>query len=175
LRRSFRSSHILFPIKTDATAAGSAFDLDHLSLSAKDRAAIPQAVYEKAEGDGIAKRKLGPDALWLHLKPLWPDDKPHLSIGEMTEWFAAYVYLPKLRDGVVLQGAIREAVSKLDPAFGYADAFDESLRGYRGLVWAKATPSSCRRQPSSCGSRSLSISSGGRRRRQVRGQAPAAD
>jgi hypothetical protein len=30
-------SHILFPIKTDATAAGSAFDLDHLSLSAKDR------------------------------------------------------------------------------------------------------------------------------------------
>jgi uncharacterized protein len=133
-------SHILFPIKTDATAAGSAFDLDHLSLSAKDRAAIPQAVYEKAEADGIAKRKLGPDALWLHLKPLWPNDKPHLSIGEITEWFAAYVYLPKLRDGVVLQGAIREAVAKLDPAFGYADSFDESSSEYRGLVWAKAAP-----------------------------------
>lgn len=133
-------SHILFPIKTDATAAGSAFDLDHLSLSAKDRAAIPQAVYEKAEGDGIAKRKLGPDALWLHLKPLWPDDKPHLSIAEITEWFAAYVYLPKLRDGVVLQGAVRDAVAKLDPAFGYADSFDESSSEYRGLVWAKATP-----------------------------------
>ena len=67
-------------------------------------------------------------------------DKPHLSISEITEWFAAYVYLPKLRDGVVLQGAIRDAVAKLDPAFGYADSFDESSGEYRGLVWAKAAP-----------------------------------
>ena len=59
-------SHILFPIKTEATLAGSAFDLDHLSISSKDRAAIPLAVYEKAKNDGIAKEKLGPEALWLH-------------------------------------------------------------------------------------------------------------
>ena len=44
------------------TTAGSAFDLDHLSIASKDRAAIPAAVYEKAKNDGIAKEKLGPDA-----------------------------------------------------------------------------------------------------------------
>jgi hypothetical protein len=38
----------------------------------------------------------------FHLKPLWPDDKPHLAISEVADWFAAYVYLPKLRDRVVL-------------------------------------------------------------------------
>ena len=133
-------SHILFPIKTEATVAGSAFDLDHLSISSKDRAAIPLAVYEKAKNDGIAKEKLGPEALWLHLKPLWPEDKPHLGVAEVADWFGSYVYLPKLRDRVVLDAAIRDAAGKLDPSFGFADRFDEAAGKYVGLVWAKSLP-----------------------------------
>lgn len=133
-------SHILFPVK--AAAAGVAFDLDHLSIASKDRAAIPVAVYEKAgpRGDGIAKERLGPDALALHLNPLWPEDRPNLGIGEVADWFASYAYLPKLRDRVVLENAIRDAVGKLDPAFGYADSFDEVAERYVGLVWAKGAP-----------------------------------
>lgn len=138
----FAWSHILFPVKTEATTAGAAFDLDHLSIASKDRAAIPAAVYEKAgpRGDGIAKEKLGPDALALHLKPLWPEDRAHLGVGEVADWFASYVYLPKLRDRLVLEGAIRDAVGKLDPSFGYADRFDEVDSAYTGLAWAKAPP-----------------------------------
>lgn len=133
-------SHILFPIKTEATIAGSAFDLDHLSIASKERAAIPATVYEKAKNDGIAKERLGPDALWLHLKPLWPEDRSHLGINEIADWFASYVYLPKTRDRVVLEGAIRDALGKLDPAFGYADRFDEATGAYAGLAWAKTPP-----------------------------------
>lgn len=133
-------SHILFPVK--AAAAGVAFDLDHLSIASKDRAAIPVAVYEKAgpRGDGIAKERLGPDALALHLKPLWPEERPHLSVSEVADWFASYAYLPKLRDRVVLENAIRDAVGKLDPAFGYADDFDEAAGRYVNLAWAKTPP-----------------------------------
>ena len=133
-------SHVLFPLKTEITTAGTPFDLEHISISAKDRAAIPEAVYEKVKNDGIAKEKLGPDALWLHLQPLWADDKPHLSISEVAEWFAAYVYLPKLRDRVVMETAIREAVAKLDPMFGFADGFDQTTAQYQGLIWAKSPP-----------------------------------
>lgn len=133
-------SHVLFPVKTESTAAGAAFDLDHLSISSKDRTTIPAAVYEKAKGDGIAREKLGPDALWLHLKPLWPEDKAYLRISEIADWFAAYVYLPKLRDRVVLEATIRDAVAKLDPAFGYADGFDETTATYTGLIVAKSPP-----------------------------------
>ena len=133
-------SHVLFPVKTEGTAAGSAFDLEHLSISSKDRTAISAAVFDKAKGDGIAREKLGPDALALHLKPLWPTDKPHLTIAEVADWFAAYVYLPKLRDRVVLETAIRDAVAKLDPAFGYADGYDEATASYTGLVVAKSPP-----------------------------------
>lgn len=138
----FAWSHILFPVKTEATTAGDAFDLDHLSIASKDRAAIPAAVYEKAgpRGDGIAKERLGPDALALHLKPLWPDDRAHLGVGEVAEWFASYVYLPKLRDRVVLEGAIRDAVGKLDASFGYADRYDEATNTYVGMAWAKSVP-----------------------------------
>lgn len=135
-------SHILFPIKTEATEAGRAFDLDQLTLASKDRAAIPMAVYDKVgpKGDNVAKEKLGPDTLWLNLKPLWPEERSHLAISEIAEWFASYVYLPKLRDRVVLEGAIRDGVCKLDPAFGYADRYDQAHDTYSGLAWAKGLP-----------------------------------
>lgn len=41
---------------------------------------------------------------------------------------------------MVLDAAIREAVAKLDPAFGYAESFDEASKSYSKLIWAKAPP-----------------------------------
>jgi hypothetical protein len=58
----------------------------------------------------------------------------------VADWFASYVYLPKLRDRVVLEAAIRDAVAKLDPAFGYADGYVEATATYTGLVVAKSPP-----------------------------------
>ena len=133
-------SHILFPVQS--ATPGSAFDLEHLSIASKDRAAIPAAVYEKAgpRGDSIAKETLGANVLALKLEPLWPEERSHLAIAEVADWFASYAYLPKLRDRVVLENAIRDAVGKLDPAFGYADSVDETTGRYVGLAWAKAPP-----------------------------------
>ena len=131
-------SHILYPMKSDT--AGKPFDLEHDPITARDRAAVPIVVYDKAKADGIALEKLGTERLWLALKPIWPDDRPHLAISDVADWFSSYVYLPKLRDGVVLQAAIRDAVGKLDPTFGYADGFDEGTRRYRNLIWAKSPP-----------------------------------
>ena len=65
------------------------------------------------------------------LKDLWPADNPHLAITEIAEWFAAYVYLPKLRDRVVLETSIRDAIGKFDAAFGYAEGFDAGHRSVR--------------------------------------------
>ena len=63
-----------------------------------------------------------------------------MRVTEIADWFTTYVYLPKLRDRVVLEGAIRDAVGKLDPQFGYADGFDEATGQYRKLIWAKNPP-----------------------------------
>ena len=131
-------SHILYPVKSETV--GKPFDLEHSLISSRDRAAIPVVVYDKAKADGIALEKLGTERLWHALKPIWPDDRPHLSIAEIADWFAAYVYLPKLRDKVVLEGSIGDAVAKLDPQFGYADSFDEATGKYHKLIWAKNPP-----------------------------------
>ncbi len=133
-------NHILFPVKTDATEAGKAFELEHLALSAKDKGAIPAGVYEKARADGVVLEKLGPDTLWLKLRPLWAEDRPHIAIAEIVDWFASYVYLPKVRDRVVLETSIRDAIGKFDAAFGYAERFDAVKGVYEGLIYAKATP-----------------------------------
>ena len=131
-------SHILYPGKSGT--AGKPFDLEHDPITGRNRAAIPIAVYEKAKADGIAKEILGPETLWLHLKPLWPEDRLHIPVAEIANWFASYVYLPKLRDRVVLETAIREAVGKLDPVFGYADGYDANAGTYAGLAWMKTPP-----------------------------------
>jgi hypothetical protein len=133
-------SHILYPIKTEATVAGTAFDLEHLGISSRDRAAVPAAVYDKAKADGIAVESLRSESFGKKITPIWPADRPHLPVSELAEWFAAYVYLPKLRDRVVLEEAIRDAVGKLDAAFAYADSFDTTSGGYQGLLWAKNPP-----------------------------------
>jgi hypothetical protein len=125
-------------VKSDA--AGKPFELEHSLISARDRAAIPSVVYDKAKADGIVLEKLGTERLWLALKPIWPDDRPHLAVSEVADWFAAYVYLPRLRDRVVLESAIRDAVAKLDAQFGYADAFDEATGTYRKLICAQMPP-----------------------------------
>ena len=76
----------------------------------------------------------------LALSPIWPADRPHLPIAEIEEWFASYVYLPKVRDRVVLEMAIRDAVSQFDPKFGFAEGYNAATSQYTGLVWAKAPP-----------------------------------
>lgn len=131
-------SHILYPIKSETP--GKPFDLEHSLITARDRAAIPVVVYDKAKADGIALEKLGTERLWHALKPIWPDDRPHLLLSEIADWFAAYVYLPKVRDKVVLEASIRDAVAKLDPQFGYAEAYDEATGKYHKLIWARTPP-----------------------------------
>lgn len=131
-------SHILYPVRSDVP--GKPFELEHNQISSRDRPPVPAMVYDKAKADGIALEKLGTERLWLALQPIWPDDRPHLAISEVADWFASYVYLPKLRDRVVLEGAIRDAVAKLDPQFGFAESFDAATGRYHKLIWAKDPP-----------------------------------
>lgn len=138
--RAVRSAwnHIFYPVKSET--AGKPFDLEHSLITSRERSAIPTVVYEKLRGDGIILEKLGSERLWLALKPIWHHDRPHLPISEVVEWFACYVYLPKVRDRVVLEASIRDAVAKLDPQFGYADSFDEASGKYQNLAWARGAP-----------------------------------
>ncbi len=66
--------------------------------------------------------------------PLWRGN--HVGVKQLAEDFARYLYLPRLRDSVVLTGAIEDGLGLLlwnAESFAYADSFDETAKRYRGL------------------------------------------
>jgi predicted AAA+ superfamily ATPase len=99
-----------------------------------------------------ACRKLKPDDLVMALGatvlrkhmddvPLWRGD--HVSIRQLIEDFARYVYLPRLRDTDVLLDAIRDGLALLSwdqDSFAYADGYDDAAKRYKGLRFAQRIP-----------------------------------
>jgi hypothetical protein len=65
--------------------------------------------------------------------PLWSGD--HVSVKQLCEYMARYLYLPRLRDEQVLIAAIQEGVSKLlwEETFAYAEGWDAQRQRYLGL------------------------------------------
>jgi predicted AAA+ superfamily ATPase len=60
----------------------------------------------------------------------------HVTIRQLVDDFARYLYLPRLKEPAVLLEAIRDGLSLLtwaQDSFAYADSFDEAAGRYRGL------------------------------------------
>jgi predicted AAA+ superfamily ATPase len=73
--------------------------------------------------------------------PLWPGN--HVAIKQLIEYFARYLYLPRLADPGVLLNAIREGLALITwekDAFAYAESFDEAEARYRGLRGGRQVP-----------------------------------
>ncbi len=66
--------------------------------------------------------------------PLWTGN--HVSIKQLCEYMARYLYLPRLRDENVLIAAVQDGVASLawnPDTFAYAEAWDEQRSRYQGL------------------------------------------
>ncbi len=67
--------------------------------------------------------------------PLWRGD--HVGVRQLVDDFAAYLYLPRLRDDEVLIGAIQDGLAALSwqsDTFAYAQGWDEAKQRYLGLA-----------------------------------------
>ena len=71
-------------------------------------------------------------------EPIWPAERPHLDIEDIRDWFASYVYLPRLRDEATLDGALQRLVENLADPFAYASGFDEDSGTYEGVMDGRA-------------------------------------
>ena len=66
--------------------------------------------------------------------PLWRGD--HVSVRQLVDDFARYIYLPRLQQPSVLLDAIRDGVSQLtwaQDSFAFGDGHDEEKERYPGL------------------------------------------
>ncbi|MFM8387526.1 MAG: ATP-binding protein, partial [Planctomycetia bacterium] len=67
--------------------------------------------------------------------PLWRGHD-HVSIQQLADDFASYLYLPRLRSSAVLLEAIRSGLALLtwqSDTFAYAESYDGAAQRYRGL------------------------------------------
>jgi predicted AAA+ superfamily ATPase len=73
--------------------------------------------------------------------PLWRGD--HISIKQLVEDYARYLYLPRLKDPAVLVDAVRSGLGLLSweqDSFAFAESYDEGAGRYRGLQFARQIP-----------------------------------
>jgi predicted AAA+ superfamily ATPase len=103
-------------------------------LSGQDALAIRAS--KKLRNDELLISALAGTRLKMALDrvPLWRND--HVSIKQLTEDFARYLYLPRLAGPGVLVEAVRNGLGLLtwsQDSFGYADSYDEGSDRYRGL------------------------------------------
>ena len=66
--------------------------------------------------------------------PLWDGD--HVKLEQLADYYAKYLYLPRLKNANVLVRAVEQGAGLLtwkEETFGYADAYDETKERYLGL------------------------------------------
>jgi len=90
----------------------------------------------KLENDGLLITRYAGTTLRLELDkvPLWRGDS--VSLKQLADDFAQYLYLPRLRDTDVLLAAVRDGVAAITwerETFAYADSYDATRQRYLGL------------------------------------------
>ena len=109
-----------------------------MRLSGQDSLAAKAS--KKLKGDELLVTGFAATRLRMELDrvPLWRGD--HVSIKQIAEDFARYLYLPRVCDPTVLLRAISDGAALLTwehDAFAIADSFDDEAKRYRGLRGAQ--------------------------------------
>lgn len=105
-----------------------------IRLSGADALAVRAS--RKLKNDELLITGFAPTRLRMELDrvPLWRGDS--VPVRQLAHDFAAYVYLPRLRDPSVLMGAIGNGCQLLtweQDGFAWADGYDEAASRYQGL------------------------------------------
>lgn len=105
-----------------------------IRLSGQDALAVRAS--RKLKSDELLLTAFAPSRLRMELDriPLWRGN--HVSVRQLAENFARYLYLPRLQSPAVLTKAIQDGCGLLlwqADTFAYADSYDEAGDRYRGL------------------------------------------
>ena len=84
-------------------------------------------------------------SVWQVLAPdrfLW-SERDHVTVGELSEWFPRYLYLPRLKDRETILEAVRDGASVLliEDTFATAEDYDDATGRYLGLRVGGGAPS----------------------------------
>ena len=122
---------LLVPVQNSPEAS-----MEWQAMRLSGQHALAARASKKLKGDELLVTGFAGTRLRMELDrvPLWRGD--HVSIKQIVEDFARYLYLPRLRDSTVLLNAISAGVALLSwekDAYALADSFDDEAKRYRGL------------------------------------------
>lgn len=126
---------LLVPEQPDSS---SNIEWRQIKIQGQDR--LPIKASRRMLNDELLIKNLSGVRLRLELDkiPLWRGN--HVSIKQLSDDFAQYLYLSRLRDTDVLIKAIESGVQHMawfQDGFAYADKWDETNKRYCGLVAGK--------------------------------------
>ncbi|MFQ5631671.1 MAG: ATP-binding protein, partial [bacterium] len=120
------------------TESGNGIDWEEIRIQGNDALAVRTC--RKLKNDEHLITAFSATRLRMELdRYLWKE-ADHLAIKKLWEYFATYLYLPRLRDKNVLLQAIQEGIGRTDwtDNFAYAEAWDDEKQKYRGLKAGQA-------------------------------------
>src|SRR5690606_37887679 len=123
---------LLVPVQPSPTGP---VEWDEIRVTGEDKLAVKAS--RKLRTEELLITELGGPRLALELDrvPLWRGEpREQVSVRQLMEDFAQYVYLPRLKDSHVLLDAIRDGVARIPSDLAYADAWDDATQRYRGLT-----------------------------------------
>ena len=123
---------LLVPVQPSPTGP---VEWDEIRVTGEDKLAVKAS--RKLRTEELLITELGGPRLALELDrvPLWRGEpREQVSVRQLMEDFAQYVYLPRLKDSDVLLDAIRDGVARIPSDLAYADAWDDATQRYRGLT-----------------------------------------
>lgn len=127
---------LLVPLQPDPRGA---IEWQESRLQGQDTLAV-RAV-KRLRNDENLITQFSPTRLRLELdRYLWKG-VDHLNVKRLWEYFATYLYLPRLKDSEVLIQAIQEGVQQTTwpEHFGYAEGYNEDKKRYMGLKAGQLT------------------------------------
>ena len=111
-------------------------DIDWQAIRLQGAEHLAVRASQRMERDELMLKTLAGPVLRLHLdRVLWPNIN-HIGVRQLTEYFAQYIYLPRLSRSQLLIDAIANGVSSLSwklDTFAYASQYDEDVGRYVGL------------------------------------------
>ena len=126
---------LLVPVQSSPTAAVA---WQAIRLAGQDALAVRAS--KKLRSDELLLTSFAGTRLKMELDrvPLWRGD--HVAIKELVEYFARYLYLPRLKNPDVLIDAVRDGLALITwerDSFAYAESYDETEGRYRGLQFGR--------------------------------------
>ncbi len=110
------------------------------SIRLSGQEALAERASKKMRNDELLVTVYGATLLRMDLDsiPLWRGE--FVSIKQLIEYYARYLYLPRLKNSEVLLGAVRDGLvmpTWEKDTFAYAESYDEAKNRYRGLRGGK--------------------------------------